>query len=119
LSLVFRFLADENFDNDIVRGLLRRHPDLDLVRVQDVGLAAIDDPTILAWAADDNRILLTHDVATVTHFTYERLTRGEAVPGVIEVGHRVSVGRAIEDLSLIVEGSHPDEWRDRISYLPL
>lgn len=119
MNSVFRFLADENFDNDIVRGLLRRNRGLDLVRVQDVGLASVDDPTILAWAADEDRILLTHDVATVTRFAYERLARGEAVPGVIEVGHRVSVGRAIDDLSLIVEGSHPDEWRSQISYLPL
>jgi hypothetical protein len=30
--------ADENFNNDILRGLLRRKPDLDMVRVQDAGL---------------------------------------------------------------------------------
>ena len=34
-----RFLADENFDNTIVRGLLRRKLEIDLVRVQDVGLS--------------------------------------------------------------------------------
>lgn len=27
---MLRFLADENFNNDIVRGLLRRVPDLDI-----------------------------------------------------------------------------------------
>ena len=32
-----KFLADENLDNNILRGLLRRKPDLDIVRVQDVG----------------------------------------------------------------------------------
>jgi len=31
--------ADENFNNDIVRGALRRKPDLDFVRVQDAGLS--------------------------------------------------------------------------------
>jgi hypothetical protein len=33
---MLQFLADENFNGDIVRGLLLRQPDLDLVRVQDV-----------------------------------------------------------------------------------
>ena len=33
-------VADENFNNDIVRGLLRRKPDLDIVRIQDVGVSA-------------------------------------------------------------------------------
>jgi hypothetical protein len=38
--------VDENFNNDILRGLLRRKPDLDVVRVQDAGLSGADDPTI-------------------------------------------------------------------------
>ena len=37
MSGMLRFLADEDFDNDIVRGMLRRLPTLDLVRAQDVG----------------------------------------------------------------------------------
>jgi hypothetical protein len=40
-------IADENFNNAIVRGLLRLKPNLDIVRVQDVGLSGADDPTIL------------------------------------------------------------------------
>jgi predicted nuclease of predicted toxin-antitoxin system len=63
---VLRFAADENFNNDIVRGLLRRKPNLDIVRVQDVGLAGADDPTILEWAAREGRILITQDVSTIT-----------------------------------------------------
>jgi len=48
-----RFVSDENFDRDIVRGLLRRSPDLDIVRVQEVGLRTASDPVILEWAAQD------------------------------------------------------------------
>jgi predicted nuclease of predicted toxin-antitoxin system len=58
---MLRRLADESFNGDIVRGLLLRQPDLDLVRVQDVGLAGADDRDVLAWAAKNNRIVLTHD----------------------------------------------------------
>ena len=47
-----RFLADENFNNQIVRGILRQAPSIDIVRVQDVGLSGVDDPTVLAWAAE-------------------------------------------------------------------
>lgn len=60
-----RFLADENFDNTIVRGLFRCRPALDIVRVQDVGLSGKDDPTVLEWAAQEGRVLLTPDVATI------------------------------------------------------
>ena len=36
---MLKFVADENFNNDIVRGLLRRNPNLNVVRVQDAGLS--------------------------------------------------------------------------------
>jgi hypothetical protein len=64
---MIRLAADENFNNDIVRGILRRAPEIDIVRVQDAGLAMADDPTVLEWAAQMWRVLLTHDVATITH----------------------------------------------------
>ena len=66
---MLRLLADENFNGDVVRGLLLRQPNLDIVCVQDVGLAGADDSDILAWAAENDRIVLTHDRATmpVTH----------------------------------------------------
>jgi hypothetical protein len=35
---MLRLAADENFNNDIVRGVRRRNPSVDLVRVQDVAL---------------------------------------------------------------------------------
>ena len=43
MSVLLRFLVDEDFDNDIVRGMLRRLPTLDIVRVQDVELSGARD----------------------------------------------------------------------------
>lgn len=57
-----RFLADENIDPDLVLGLRRRVDDVDIVRAQDAGLRTVDDPEILQWAADDGRILISHDL---------------------------------------------------------
>jgi hypothetical protein len=48
---MLRFLADENFNNQIVRGILWRNPDVDIVRVQDMVSIEADDPTVLEWAA--------------------------------------------------------------------
>ena len=79
---MLRLLADENFNGDVVRGLLLRQPDLDLVRVQDVGLAGADDTEFLAWAAENNRIVLTHDRATMSDYAYERVAAGEGMAGV-------------------------------------
>lgn len=67
---MLQFLSDENFHGQIVRGLFLREPNLDLVRVQDVGLREIDDPIILDWAATNDRIVLTHDRSTMPDFAY-------------------------------------------------
>ena len=112
------FASDENFNNDIVRGLMRRKPDLDIVRVQDMGLSGRDDPTILEWAAGEGRIILTHDSTTMIDYAYERVREGKAMPGVIEVPDDVTIGRAIEDILLIAELSQPGEWEGLVIYLP-
>ncbi|GAB4544605.1 MAG: hypothetical protein Kow0063_38360 [Anaerolineae bacterium] len=103
--------ADENFNNDIIRGLLRRKPDLDIVRIQDVGLSGADAPTVLEWAAQEGRALLTHDVSTITHYAYERIRAGKSMPGVFEVSRNVSIRVAIEDILLLAECSLSDEWK--------
>src|SRR3989304_4826786 len=111
-------LADENFNNDIVRGLMRRKTDFDIVRVQDVGLSGADDPTILEWAAKEGRILLTHDVSTITHYAYERISAGKAMPGVFEVSRELPLGSVIEDILLLAEGGFEGEWEGQVRYLP-
>lgn len=116
---MLRFAADENFNNDIVRGLLRRKPDLDILRVQDGGLSGADDPAVLEWAAQEGRILLTHDVSTLTKYAYERVRAGRSMPGIFELSYEVPVGSAIEDILLLAEGSLDGEWEGQIRYLPL
>lgn len=114
-----RLLSDENFNGDIVRGLLLRRPDLDLRRVQDVGLEEADDLTILEWAAANNRILLTHDRATMPDFAYARVVAGQPMPGVFVLNDRMSVRQAIDELLLVEACSEQAEWAGLVVYLPL
>lgn len=114
-----RLVADENFNKNIVRGLIRRKPDLDIVRVQDVGLFGADDPSVLEWAAQQGRLLVSHDVTTLTKHAYDRVAAGRRMTGVFEVPSTLSIGRAIEDLLLIVECSFEGEWEGQVRYLPL
>jgi hypothetical protein len=113
------FLADENFNNQIIRGILRQNSRVDIVRVQDVGLSEADDPTVLEWAAKQGRVVLTHDVTTMTRFAYERIQAGLLMPGVFEVSRRVPIGLAIEEILLIEECSLEGEWEGQVRFLPL
>jgi len=97
-----------------VRGLLRRARGLlDLVRVQDVGLSAADDPLVLAWAAEAERLVLTHDVSTMADNAYQRVAAGQRMPGVFEVPRSMPIGQAIEELMLVIECSAEREWEGR------
>ncbi len=113
-----RLLTDENFNGAILRGLMRRLPKLDIVRVQDVGLTHTDDPDILEWAANERRILLTHDVATITMYAYERVNQGLPMIGVVEVIATAPIGKIIDDLELFVCCSEPEEYEGQVLFIP-
>jgi predicted nuclease of predicted toxin-antitoxin system len=116
---VIRFLVDEDFNNDVVRGLLRRVSEADLVRVQDLGLRGATDDTVLARAASEGRVVLTHDVSTLIAHAYERVRAGQPMPGVIAVSQSLPVAQVIEDLLLVAQCSATDDWTHQVVYLPL
>lgn len=116
---MLRFLADENFNRDIVRGLLLRQPGLDIARVQDVRLGEADDSVVLDWAAENNRIILTHDRATLPDYAYQRVVAGDRMAGVFVLDDRFPVGPAIQEILLIVECSEESDWNGRVIHLPL
>ena len=116
---MLHFAADENLNYNIVRGLFRRKSDLNIIRIQDVGLSGKGDATVLEWAAQENRILLTHDVTTITKYAYERINDGLPMPGVFEIKINSPLGDIIDDIILLAEYSYEHEWENKIIYLPL
>jgi predicted nuclease of predicted toxin-antitoxin system len=116
---VIKLASDENFDGDIVRGLLRLLPGLDLVRIQDADLAASPDPVILDWAAAEDRVVLTHDRDTMPKFAYDRVRAGVPMPGLFLVSNRMAKGQAVEELILAAQCFSPDDCRDRVVFFPL
>ncbi len=116
---MIRFIADEDFNGRIMRGLLRRKANLDIVRAQDVGLPGASDEKLLEWAADNERVLVTHDKRTMPRHLRDRLAAGLHTPGLVIVDDWAPIGRCIEDLLLMAECSEENEWQARIVYIPL
>lgn len=116
---MIRLAADQNFDNDILRGLKRRKPDLDIMRVQEMGLSRAPDPVILEWAATENRVLLTHDVRTMSKYANQRVAAGQAMPGICAVKRLMPLGDAIEDILILIDASLAGEWEGQVWYVPL
>ena len=114
-----KFAADENFNGLILRGLQRERPELDIVRIQDTAVAGKEDPIVLEWTAQQDRVLLTHDVNTIVGFAYDRVQAGLKMPGVLEISDQMPIGQAIEEILLIIEASFEGEWENQVRYIPL
>ena len=65
---MLRLASDIDVNGAILRGLRRRLPLIDLVRTQDALPASTPDRDVLAWAAGENRILITNDRNTMVGF---------------------------------------------------
>ncbi len=116
---MIRFLADENFNNEILRGVQRRVPDAEILRVQDTELESQPDPLVLEWAARHGYVVLTHDVNTMRGYFYQRVKADLPVPDLFLVSGAKPIGPVIDSLELILLTSDESEWQGRIEYLPL
>lgn len=114
-----RFAADENFNNAILRGLQRRQLDIDMVRIQDTEMYQADDPNVLAWCTEQNRILLTHDIRTIPKYAYERIENSVLTTGVFVINDQLPIGDVIEDLVLAIEASDMYEWENHVVFFPI
>lgn len=112
-------LTDQNFNGRILRGLRRRLAGLDAVRVFDVGLSKSEDPTILEWASNAHRTVLSHDINTMPAFAYDRLRASLPMPGVFIIPTTLAIGQAIDELEFAVETFSPLECMDQVIYFPL
>lgn len=115
---MLRFLADADLDEGIVSGCRRREPTIDFLSANDAKLEGVPDPDVLKIAAEQNRILVSHDFRTMPQHFGRFLQAGGSSPGVFLVRQASPVGSVIEELLLIWSATDADEWRNRILQVP-
>lgn len=113
-----KFQADSDLNEDILNGVIRRVPEIDFRTASDASLDGLDDPSVLALAASEGRILVTHDRRTMPHHFAEFIKVGTC-PGLIVVSQKAPVGTIIDDLILIWHVSEPSEFLNSVRTLPL
>ena len=115
---MIRFLADANFKFSVVKGCRRIEPAMNFLSANEAGLDGVPDPDVLAIAADQNRILVTHDLKTMPRHFGEFLMTGRTCPGVFLVSQYEAIGVIVTELVLIWAASDAEEWENRIVKLP-
>ena len=113
-----RFLADANLDQRIVRGVKRLASGIDFVDANRAGLRGISDPEVVKLAADQNRVLVSHDCKTLPRY-FGEFTLERTSPGVILLRQDLPLKVAIEDLHLIWEASQQVDYENMLIWLPL
>lgn len=111
---MLRLASDADVHGEIIRGLRRRLPEIDLARAQSALPDRTPDREVLAWAAAENRILITNDRNSMVGLVYKLVAAGERVPGLIVTTNEQSIGSSIDDILLIAEFLSEQEVRDQV-----
>lgn len=113
-----RFQADADLNQIIVSAVLRRTPAIDFRTATTARLGGLKDQEVLALAAGDGRVLVTHDQTTMPRHFGEFL-RSQRSPGLIVVPQHLPPREVADDLILIWTATDAEEWTDRIAFLPI
>lgn len=89
--------------------------DFQTARLADLG--GVGDPQVLAIAAHEGRLLVTHDQTTMPRHFAEFVTE-HASSGVLIAPQHLSVADVAEELLLVWAATEADEWINRICFLP-
>lgn len=114
-----RFLADHDLNEHVIDGVLRREPALEFLRVRDVGLSDRPDSEVLAFAADNGFLVISHDVNTMPAQAYARVAADQPMRGLLMVRQSQPIAPVIENLVLIWSASEAEEWESQVHFLPL
>lgn len=112
-----RFQADADLNAEIVIGLRRREPLIDFQTADEAGLRGILDPQVLALAAREGRILVSHDRTTMPHH-FAAFIANEPSPGLFIISQKTNVREVIEELLLIWTASDAEEWVNTVVTVP-
>jgi hypothetical protein len=113
-----RFQADADLNRKIVAGLRRREPAIDFQDAYSGDVIGRPDPEVLAMAAGEGRVLVSHDRRTMLkHFG--RFIQNQTSPGLILVSQGMDVGQAIEELLLVWAATEAQEWENAALFVPL
>jgi hypothetical protein len=112
-----RYQADADFNADIVAGIRRREPLIDIQSADEAGLRGVGDAQVLAYAAQEGRLLLSHDRKTMPHH-FAAFIAAQPSPGLFIISQKTEVSTAIEELILIWSASEAEEWFNILVTVP-
>ena len=113
-----RFQADNDLKFGIVKAVRRSEPAIDFASAQEAGLQGVSDPDLLDRAANEGRVLVSHDRRTMLDYFRAHLAAGKTSPGVLVVSQGAPIGLVAESIVYVWSLSGPLELCNQAHYLP-
>jgi hypothetical protein len=115
---MLRLFFDHDFNHRIIKGLTKTVPELDFVTPTILGNIDESDENHLAWAWENRRVVISHDVNTMTDAANKRFDNSESIFGLILVSQSLPIGEVIEELATIIICSKENDFEDVVEFLP-
>lgn len=115
---MLRLLADADVDRRVVSGLRRIENEIDFEIAEPETLKGLPDSLVLEFAANSDRVLVSHDRRTMATAFYAFI-RDRQSPGLLLLKQTCPIGRAIDELRLCATVLSRDELINRVFFLPL
>ena len=113
-----RFQADSDLNQSIVKALLRLEPSIDFQTAHAASLRGVPDPAVLAYAANQGRVLVSHDITTMPRHFGDFIQAADSA-GVLIALQETPLMTVVEDLLLLWMVEEAEDWVNRIRILPL
>lgn len=116
-----QYLIDENVDPVYPKQMRQRDHEI-IIRVvgdENAPDRGTLDPEILIWCETYNFILVTNNRRTMPVHLRDHLEQNCHVPGIFILNADMGIGETISELLLIARYSFEDEYRNRITFLPV
>jgi predicted nuclease of predicted toxin-antitoxin system len=112
-----KLYMDVHVPASITRGLRLRG--VDVLTAQFDGTTQLKDPELLDRATELGRVLFSQDADLLTEAA-RRQRVGHSFAGVI-YAHQlaITIGRAVSDLQVLAEAGTPEDFANRVEFLPL
>ena len=108
---------DVHVPRPITRGLRKRGADV--LIAQEDGTARWEDPQLLDRAGELGRVIFSQDEDLLIEAA-RRQRHGIHFSGLIYAPQlELSIGQFIEELELLAKAGHPDDFTNRVQYLPM
>lgn len=115
---MLHLLADVSLNHHLLTACHRKGANLDILSAAKARIEGMSNRDLLTFAAEHDRILISHDILTLTRDFAELQSTGAPSPGVFLLDSRTPVSEAADWLDIASAATEAEDWDNLIVEIP-